>query len=179
MQSRACLAIVCAGPRLCRTLKWMKSESLWAAGYREPAAPCPLRLPSPLGDRASIQRGELVGWRDDLRLKSMAPSPLSPCVCVCVSVKVCVCVCTSEESPFKDSGCNQYWSSLIGKDAKLTGNYGQTETKEMRMVMWIKSSFLNKKIHWKTNQWQKKKKSNTSVYKLFNSLRMFWFSACN
>ena len=47
--------------------------SEWCESASEPldiesAAPRPLRLPSRFGDRASIQRGELVGWLDDLGL---------------------------------------------------------------------------------------------------------------
>lgn len=76
MLSRARLAEVYAGPWLRGTLEWMVSESLWSAGYSEPAAPCPLRLPSRFGNRASIQQRELVGCLYDLRLqKAHLPSP--------------------------------------------------------------------------------------------------------
>lgn len=77
--------------------------------------------------------GELVGWLDDLRLKSMSPSPL----------RVCVCVRPSTESPFRDPGCNRYWLSLIGKDAILTYDFGQKWEKKLWRRWWRDTSLIS------------------------------------
>lgn len=119
---RARLAAVCTGPWLRGTLEWMVSERLWGAGYREPAARCPLRLPSRFG----IQWWKLVGCLDDLRLKSTSPPTALHPTSFNVHVQVCAVVHRSAESPFRDSGCNRYWLSVIRKDA---------ERRRMRMKM--------------------------------------------